>query len=149
MEIIVPKNKLGWRFRIQFGDGLMPQTFTSNDIRHENPRWHDETFGRRIETLNFFLPTGHVLILQGMEKYNFFVEATADMRGGNNARIEAFYFLGKLPNSPNVEIWCVRKGNVITRDQKPFGHEWGGGPTSGWKDGLVGSVVVSRIVKLG
>jgi len=147
MDIIIPKFQLGWRIRVRFGDGLLPQEFISNDVRHENPKWYDETFGRTIESLEFFLPTGHVIVLKGMESYNFFVEATADMQGGK-ARIEAFYFCGKLPNKPMVEVWRVQQNKTIVRCQKPFGQEWGGGATSGWKQGLIGNALVSRIVKV-
>lgn len=143
-DILIPKLSMSWRIRIRFGDGLPPYEFISNDVRRKNPRWHDETFGRKIESLEFFIPTGDRIILKGMEQYNFFVEVLDDLKGGK-ASIAAFYFLGKLPNTNVVEIWKVGNGKgdgrFITRNRKLFGQEWGGTPTRGWKDGIIGNPI--------
>ena len=91
-----------------------------------------------------------------MEAYNFFIEATQAFSRRGGARIEAFWLCGKLPlpaasslhrftASPSVELWRIGQGKVI-RQQKPWGQEWGGGPTRGWKLGLVGKSPVSLII---
>jgi hypothetical protein len=36
-------------------------------------------------------------------------------------------------------MWRIGDGTMV-RDQKPWGKEWGGGPTSGWKPGVPGTI---------
>lgn len=135
---LLNKNKLAWRIRATFAGKLPPKEYITPDIRRSNPGWGDEIFNRVIEKLEFFLPTGHRLVMSGMEHYNFFVEAVQVMSGGKTG-IQAFYFCGKLPGRNIVELWRVGDGQIV-RDQKPMGCEWGGGPTSGWKPGFPGNV---------
>lgn len=137
-------SSMAWKLRVRFGEKSGVREFISNDIRHENPRWGDEMFHGEIESLEFFLPTGHRIVLAGMEKYNFVVEASAPF-GGGSARIEAFLFLGKPPGAQLTECIRITEG-LVERERHKFGTEWGGGPTSGWKQGVVGSPVVCQIV---
>jgi len=144
--IIVPKHRLAWRMRAVFDGKLPPGEYLTPDVRRHNPGWGDEVFNRVIEQLEFFLPTGHKIILAGMEQYNFFVEATQSTRSRNGAEIQAFWLLGKLPGKNVVEAWRVGNGKVI-HDKNPWGREWGGGQTRGWKTGLVWhGKVVSKIM---
>lgn len=136
---------MSWKIRVRFSSKSMAREFVTNDIRREDPRWGDEIFHSGIESLEFFIPSGHRLVLAGMERYNFFVEASAPW-GGGRPKIEAFWFLGKPPGKDTlVECVCVREGR-IERTQHPFGSEWGGGPTRGWKQGTVGNKIVCAIV---
>ena len=143
---------LAWRLRATFAGKLPPRSYMTPDVRRTNPGWDSEVFNRKIEQIEFFLPTGHKIILSGMEAYNFFIEATQAMSGKGGARIEAFWLCGKLPNSSRltphpspVEMWRIGQGKVI-RQQKPWGREWGGAPTRGWKLGQIGALPVSTIL---
>ena len=142
---VIPKHKTAWRIRATFAGKLLPKEYITPDIRHNNPGWGDEIFNRTIEKLEFFLPTGHRLVMSGMEQYNFFVEAVQSIKGMGSVKIKAFWFCGKLPGKDIVEMWRVGNGKVI-RDRKPWGREWGGGPTRGWKAGSSGKPV-SMITK--
>lgn len=145
MIAAVPRNQLAWRMRAVFAGKLPPKKYLTPDVRRKNSGWGDEVFNRTIESLEFFLPTGHRIILAGMEKYNFFVEAVQSTRTRGAAEIKAFWLLGKPPGQELVEMWRIGDGKVL-RDRKPFGREWGGGPTRGWKDGAVGGRVLSLIL---
>lgn len=135
-----------WKIRAVFAGKLPPKEYLSPDIRRKNPGWGDEIFNRQIELLEFFLPTGHTLHLSGMEAYNFFVEVTQSMSKKGKARIEAFWFCGKFPGEPIVDMWRIGQGRVL-RERKPWGQEWGGTATSGWKLGIVGGPVRSRLFR--
>jgi len=131
----ISKHQMAWRIRVTFASKLPPKEYLTPDIRHHDPGWASEIFNRPIERLEFFLPTGHRLVLEGMEQYNFFVEAVQSTKSRAGAQIKAFWFCGKLPGSDIVEMWRIGQGKVI-RQRKPWGREWGGGPTRGWKQGL-------------
>lgn len=141
------QTRLAWRIRAVFAGKLPPKTYTTADVRRENPGWRDEIFNRTIESLEFFLPTGHKILLAGMEKYNFFVEAVQSTRTRGAAEIKAFWLLGKPPGQDVAEVWRIGNGKVV-RDRKPFGREWGGGPTRGWKAGATGGRVLSMILPM-
>jgi hypothetical protein len=144
-----------WRLRATFAGNLPPRSFITPDVRRTNPGWDSEVFNRQIEQLEFFLPTGHKILMSGMEAYNFFVEATQAFSRRGGARIEAFWLCGKLPSpatsdirhpTSDIDMWRIGQGKVI-RQRKPRGREWGGTPTRGWKLGLVGSEPVSCIAR--
>lgn len=144
-----------WRLRATFAGKLPPRSYLTPDVRFSNPGWDSEMFNRQIEQVELFLPTGHKIIMAGMEAYNFFVEATQAFSRRGGARLEAFWLCGKLPapamseirnSKSEIEMWRIGKGKVI-RERKLWGEEWGGGPTRGWKLGLVGSVPISQIVR--
>ena len=141
--IIISKHDLAWRLRAVFYGNLPPKEYLTSDIRHKNPGWGDEIFNRIIERLEMYLPTGHRVVLAGMEQYNFFVEAMQSIRSRKGAVIRAFWLCGKLPGKDVVELWRVGDGRV-TRSCMPWGREWGGGPTRGWKPG-VPNIAVSKI----
>lgn len=140
---ILNRNKLAWRIRATFAEKLPPKEYTTPDIRSNNPGWGDEVFNRIIEKLEFFIPTGHRLVMSGFEQYNFFVEAMQDLGVGSRKKdktsISAFYFCGKFPCQNIVELWRIGD-RKIERSQEVWGHEWGGGPTRGWKQGVQGIV---------
>jgi len=143
---IIPKHKRAWRIRVTFAGKLSPREYITPDIRHNDPGWASEIFNRPIEMLEFVLPTGHRLVMSGMEQYNFFVEAVQSTKTRGKARIQAFWFCGKLPGTDAVEMWRVGDSQVL-RDRKPWGREWGGGPTRGWKAGVTSNRYASHIEK--
>jgi hypothetical protein len=145
MISLIPKHKMAWRMRAVFADKLGPAEYVTPDVRLKNPGWADEIFNHDIESLEFYLPTGDSILLKGMEKYNFFAEAVQGLRSRSSAKIVAFWLCGKLPGRDVVDMWRVGNNKVI-RVKKPWGREWGGGPTSGWKKGKTGDRVVSRII---
>jgi hypothetical protein len=142
--ILFPQQGLAWRMRAVFAGKLPPKEYLTPDVRRRDPGWASESFNREIESLEFILPTGHRIVLSGMAQYNFFVEATHSTRSKGGAKIKAFWLCGKLPGKDIVEMWRIGDGKVI-HDRKPFGQEWGGGPTRGWKPGAIGEQAVSRL----
>lgn len=137
---------LFWKIRVTFSGKSLPKTYITPDIRHNNPGWADEAFNRQIESLEFFIPTGHRIVMSGMEQYCFFVEATQSLSGKGNTKIEAFWFCGKHPMKDVVEMWRVEEGKV-TRQIKVWGKEWGGSTIRGWKQGEMGNTPISKIVE--
>lgn len=131
---IFNKNKLAWRIRATFAGKLPPREHITPDIRCNNPGWGDESFNRIIEKLDFFIPTGHRLVLEGMEKYNFFIEAMQTI-GKLEIDINAFYFCGKRPGEDMVDMFKI-KNNTVLHEQKKYGAEWNNTPIAGWKPGV-------------
>ena len=138
--------QMGWRLEIRFRNNSGAKYYLSGDVRFSNPGWGDERFSSSIEHLKFHLPTGHSIVLSGMEAYNFFVEASCSLGGAE--RIDGFWICGKKPGSEEVELWGVSQGRV-TRQLSTYGHEWRGGPVAGWRKGLASHNPVSTIIKEG
>jgi len=138
---------LAWRIKVCFADRLGTREYLSNDIRHFDPGWGDETFNRAIERLEFYLPTGHKILLAGMEEYNFFVEAAQSLSNKAGPAIVAFWLLGKLPGPSVVECWRIGAGRIV-RSRTTYGKEWGGTPSRGWKCGAVGPSPISTLVEV-
>ena len=135
---------MAWRIRVTFAGNLPPKEYTTPDIRHNDPGWASEVFNRPIEALEFFLPTGDRIVMAGMEKYNFFIEAVQSKKTRGKAAIQAFWFCGKPPATAAVDMWRVGFGSVIIK-RMPWGSEWGGGPTRGWKTGAPGTPVSTLV----
>ena len=57
------------------------------------PRWR-ESPDRAILYFKLRLPSGDFLQLGGYDEYNFFIEATQDIYGGNERRITYMYLMG-------------------------------------------------------
>lgn len=129
-----------WQMRIQHESG---PAYVTPDVRRADPGWNDRPAWRPIASLELFLPTGHRLVLAGFEAYNFFAEATQPLSGAR-ARLEAIWLCGRRGSS--VDTWRVARGRLV-RDVKPYGREWGGGPTRGWQAGVPGKVI-SEVVSL-
>lgn len=146
-EVLVKNEFKPWSVSVTLVDRIVGKKFyVTADIRYHSTWWGDEIFNGGLEKLEFFLPMKHVITLAGMEQYNFFVEATQGL-GGGNPKIEAFWFLGKIPGTKIVESWRISNGKIV-RDRKIFGKEWGGTPTRGWKMGLVGPAPISQIMRV-
>lgn len=133
-----------WTLKATFADGWGAKTYTSPDVRLRNPGWSDEIFNRPIERLEFALPTGHRILIAGMQSYNIFVEASQSLSGGT-PKLEAIWICGRLPRSETVLMWRIADGRVVQRQGK-WGREWGGTPTRGWKSGAIGTNPTSMIV---
>jgi len=143
---VIPKNRMSWRMRVTFAGNLPPKAYLTPDIRHNDPGWASELFNRPIEMIEFFIPTGHKIVIGGMEQYNFFVEAVQSIKSRKGAEIKAFWLCGKLPGKDVVEMWRIGDSKIV-KDRRSWGKEWGGGPTRGWKQGLIGNAIVSMILQ--
>lgn len=120
-----------WRLRANMSGPAAP--FVSPDVRAGNPGWGDEDrFRYPIESLEFGLPTGHRIVMSGYGAYNFFVEVRQSLGGGGTPRLSAVYLAGR--NGNVVDMWRIGNGRVV-RTRRPWGEEWGGGPTRGWRQG--------------
>ena len=132
---ILNKN-MSYRIKVIFADKLMPRFYLTPDIRSKNPGWDSEKITRKIEALEFYLNGKYKLVLKGMEKYNFFVEATKSLTGKGSVKLQAFYICGKIPGKNITDIWKIDTlRNRITRFRKQYDKEWGGSPVRGWKNG--------------
>lgn len=144
---IISKNERAWRIQVSFSGSLPPKKYMTPDIRHNNPGWDSELFNRKIESMEFFIPTGHRLIMAGMEHYNFFIEAVQTFGGKkkkktrNRTQIKSFWFCGKIPGTNVVDIWKLKvKEEELIHYREYWQHEYNGGPTRGWKRGVPGKI---------
>lgn len=145
---ILNKSKMAWRIEVTFEGKQLPKKYITPDIRNTDPGWGSELFKRKIERLEFHLPTGNRILLEGMERYNFFLEAVKNIGGGScdKAQIKAFYFCGKIPGIDAVDVWRIDiKKQRIQLARKSENKVWNNKPARGWKQGLSGKPV-SKIV---
>ena len=138
-------NGLAWKFRAVFV-GFKP-AYLSRDVRVHDPGWSDEEFTAPIASLEFFLPTGHKVLMAGMISYNFFIEASQAFSRRGGARLEAVWLAGRYPGSDVVAMWRIGGGQVIHKTVK-FGQEWGGTAIRGWKPGDIGAEPISTLVRV-
>jgi hypothetical protein len=134
-----------WRIRVTFSTHLTPREWISPDIRTERPGWGDQVFPFLIDSIEIHLDQEQRLVLAGMERYNFFVEGVSVL-GSGRVIPQAFHLLGKLPHQETVSKWTVSPGARLCHEYKPWGQEYHGTQTSGWKPGAVGAQVVSRFI---
>lgn len=120
-------------------------SFVSPDVRAGNPGWGDEDkFRHPLESLEFALPTGHRIVMSGYRAYNFFIEVRQSLGGRGKPRLEAIYLAGEFGGQ--VDMWKIQHGR-IWRAQKPWGREYGGGATRGWRDGAPVGKPQTRIIE--
>jgi hypothetical protein len=134
-----------WCYRLEFDGGAPLQSYTSPDIRTNNPGWGDLGIGVPISQIEFFLPTGHKIVMRGMRMYNFFIEALQSFAGNTGAQLSAVYLCGLHPNQDIVDVWCIGNG-VVKRTQAALGSEYEGTATRGWKNGNVAVPFASEVV---
>ena len=130
-----------FKYELYFNDGIR---FLSPDVRRSNPRWADEYSEKPIRLLKFHIPSGQVLIMSGFEAYNFFVECSENL-GGGKCRLEALYFCGAW--RARVVLWkfdLIKKR--VYRSVVPWGKEYAGTATRGWRPGLFGERPQAAIV---
>ena len=133
------------RYKITFDDGIV---YTSPDIRNNDPGWATEYNEKLIgiRQISIELPNKTILILSGFESYNFYVEASQAI-GHKKARIEAFYFLGHYQG--HVVSWEINyRTKRIVKRLAPFGKEYYGTATRGWRAGLYNKRAESGICPL-
>ena len=131
------------KYKITYEDGI---TFTSPDIRSRNPGWasEDRAIPGGIKRLQVLLPSSKSLILEGYERYNFFVEASQHFRS-DKAQIKAFFFCGSWHGYVVVYRIDIVTGQ-ITKRLAQDGQEYYGTATRGWKQGLIGDKARSGII---
>jgi len=134
-----------WQIHVTFSTRLTPREWISPDIRTERPGWGDQVFPFPIEAVKIDLDQEQRLVLAGMELYNFFVEGVSVL-GSGRVIPQAFHLLGKLPKQETVSKWTVFPGARLCHEYKPWGQEYHGTPTLGWKPGAIGAQVVSRLI---
>ena len=108
----------------------------------EAPKW-TKCPDKKINSLDICLPSGDKIVLSGYEKYNFFIGASKDIKGGE-LTIQHLFALGC--NEQKVISYRItltsqighkyRTGDMTVRNF-PFGKEGiGRAPTTGWKKGI-------------
>lgn len=130
-----------WKIILTLKDG---QILELNDVRKGSPGWAD-CYPINIIKLSFSFEGVSAegkkevfeIVLSGMSEYNFFVEATHNILGGN-AKIKAFWFMGKMPNSNRI-VGFVIKEKVYELNTFE-GHEYNDTATSGWKHGFLNGI---------
>jgi hypothetical protein len=139
-SIAIPKLQQAWTFKATFEGDLPPKHYQSPNVLLSNPGWMDEHFRRPIEQLEFYLPTGHKILMRGFEQYNFFLEVAQDLGAGGRFAIDAVFLCGKLSGKPVVYRWRIGGGHC-TQDRVRFGQEGlGMTPSRGWKRGVAGRI---------
>lgn len=138
-----------WRIRVTFSTRTTPREWVSPDIRTERPGWGEQVFPFLIERIEIEIDEQR-LVLSGMERYNFFVEALSLIGSGHGAgRVipQAFHLLGKLPRQELVSQWKIFPGVGVKpcHEYKTWGQEYHNMPTTGWKPGKIGPEIVSRL----
>jgi len=141
-------NPMAFRLKVRFDTKLQPHELITKDIRFHNPQWGDDlTFPHPIEYLEFYLPIDYKLVLYGMERYNFFIEAVG-RNMGNKLKINSFWFCGIIPQTNKVEIWTINCNGVIEHLQKVFGREYNGTASRGWRMGTPNNNQLSQLLKI-
>ena len=131
------------KYKITYDDGIV---FISPDIRSHDPGWASEEKAnlKGIRQLQVYLPDKKSLILQGYEKYNFFIEAS-QFFGSGKAQIKAFFFCGSWCGYVVVYRIDFVTGQIIKRVVQE-GQEYYGTATKGWKEGLIGVKARSGLI---
>ena len=135
-----------WKIRLTLEGSL---THELGDVRSGKPGWAEcQPSGiKRLEFPFIGKINGKdaplTITLQGMEKYNFFVEAMRAI-GPGNVKIKGLWFLGKLPGENRVVGYVIRDTCKVVN--ATFGKEYNGTGTVGWKTGKIGEKVICKIV---
>ena len=135
-----------WKIKLTLEGNLKHEL---GDVRSGKPGWA-ECSPSGILKLEFPF-TGKVngkevtstLLLSGMEKYNFFVEAMRAV-GSGKTKIKGMWFLGKIPNVDRVVGFVI--GDGIKHINTVFGNEYNGFSTVGWKHGILKEKVICSII---
>jgi hypothetical protein len=131
-----------WRIKLTLEGNL---THELGDVRSGRPGWA-ECSPSKIEKIEFSF-TGKIndkevpleIVLSGMEKYNFFVEAMRAV-GGKSTVVKGFWFLGKIPLENKVVGFVIKDSCRIINAE--YGREYNDMATVGWKSGSVGSKLI-------
>jgi len=135
-----------WKINLFLENGLI---LTLGDVRTSKPGWGESDPVKILRMEFSFMGKEYgkeqpmKLVLAGMKEYNFFVEAMRSVMN-NKVTIQGLWFLGKLPGSNKITGFVIQDSIKIVNATE--GHEFNGGVTAGWKQGIPGTVV-STIVK--
>lgn len=135
-----------WKINLFLENGLV---IALGDVRTSKPGWGESDLVKILRMEFSFMGKEYgkeqpmKLILAGMKEYNFFVEAMRSVMN-NKVTIKGLWFLGKLPGSNKITGFVIQDSIKIVNATE--GHEFNGGTTAGWKQGIPGTVV-STIVK--
>lgn len=124
------------KYFLTFKNGI---EWESPNIFSNDPGWvsdENESLGGIVQ-IKIPVTKDKAIILQGFEKYNFFVEALQNISGGGKASIESFYFCGGFKGRV-LMYKVIPKTRQIVKLRAVDGKEYGGSPTSGWREGLFG-----------
>jgi len=101
-------------------------------------RWR-ESPDRAILYFKLRLPSGDFLQLGGYEEYNFFIEATQDIYGSHEKKLQFIYLMGckhEMVTSYRIAINNNGQGiGDMTVREYPKGKEYSNKPTTGWHIG--------------
>jgi len=119
-----------WQMLVKLENGL---TIENPDIRCYDMDWGSQLYSSGIEFIRLCLP-GRILTFVGYEKYNFFLEVLQDaMIVKPRAKLEAIYICGAVDEYVDV-LKITKNGLMVYR--KPFGQEYAGTASRGWKKGI-------------
>lgn len=148
LGIWTAQQSLAFRVKVRFDTKLAPHELLTKDIRFHNPQWGDDViFPHPIEYLEFYFPIPYKLVIYGMEKYNFFIEVLGGNMG-EKMRINSFWFCGVIPRTNKVDIWVVNSNSTIEHMQKPFGKEYNGTASKGWRKGTPKKNYLSQLLQI-
>lgn len=138
-----------WKIKLSLISGLSHEL---NDVRSNSPGWA-ECQPPSIEKLTFSfqgkdpksgLNHSYELILAGMERYNFFVEASRSILGGKT-KIQGLWFLGKIPNTNKITGFVLKES--VIQINAIDGKEYSGVATVGWKQGVSNGKAFSNVIR--
>lgn len=125
-------------YKIYFKDG---EIFEGGDIL--NTRWSEISDGKEIASLEYFLPNGNKLTLEGYKQYVNVVECFTNLIGGKSGReITNVYIIGtrdyKIADSYRITLKAGSDGERfktgdITFRSAPIDEIYQGGKVWGWK----------------
>ena len=126
------------RFIAHFED----ETVEGNSLGSRDSGWISLP-EKPITALEYVMPYGNSLILRGCEEYLHMVEVHQTM--GQKPMIDNVYLMGRQGEkvlSYRITIFQKAendryKAGDITVRMLPKGREFGGGPTQGWRKGIV------------
>ena len=139
-----------WKIKLELQNGIVHYL---NDVRSGSPGWA-ECQPSGIKRLEFtFLgrdekgkDVSYILIMSGMEEYNFFVEAMRGLSGKGKTKITGLWFMGRKPNSDQITGFVLKDKIVSFNTIK--GKEYSGMPTMGWKKGITGDKIISVVRRM-
>lgn len=123
-------------FDLVFQDGT---TWQSPNIFDKDPGWASmiSEVSKGIHGMIIPIAKDKVIIMQGFEKYNFFVEVLQNLNGSGKTKIQAFYFCAAYQGKVlSYQINPLLK--KITKRINKEGEEYAGSATRGWGQGIIG-----------
>ena len=135
-----------WHIKLVLEGNL---THELGDVRSGKPGWAEcQPSGiKRLEFPFIGKVNGKnvplTILLEGMEEYNFFVEAMRAI-GSGNTKIKGLWFLGKIPGKNRIVGFVV--SDTCKTVNASIGKEYNGLSTVGWKKGIIGEKVICKII---